>query len=505
MKKQILVNVEASERRVAIVIENRLDDYFVERLDQKTVVGNIYKGEVNSVVPAIGAGFINYGAEKNGFLYVSEAMEAMPDYEEGEVIYDTETPPAGRQLKRGRASLKIEDLLKKGQQVLVQVIKEEIGTKGARLTTNISLAGRYLVFMPNSGKIGISRRIRDDKERKRIRDILKTFKLPPGAGLIARTAAIGSTNKDLARDVKFLAKQWALIKSASKRRSAPSLLWHELDLISKVMRDMLTEEIDKLIIDDRLEFKKKKRVLANLSPMFKSRIELYRGDEPLFERYGVEKEIDKIFQRKAFLKCGGHITIEQTEGMVAVDVNTGRFTRKKDPEETIYRVNIEAAVEVARQLRLRDVGGIIVIDFIDMSSEQRRKNVFNALRQELKKDRARTHIASFSDLNIVEMTRQRTYKSIESVSYQSCPYCNGRGLIKSAETVSILAIRKLKDFLKKTKARRPVEIVLHPDVAAKMRKDEARYLARFERMFRSRITVLENSSFHLEDIEIKRA
>ncbi len=503
-KKQILINVEAGERRIAIVVENRLDDYFVERLEQKTIVGNIYKGEVSAVVPAIGAAFVNYGAEKNGFLYVSEAMEAMPDYEEGGIIYETDTFPAGSQLKKARGTLKIEDLLKKGQQVLVQVVKEEIGTKGARLTTNISLPGRYLVFMPNSGKVGISRKIRDDKERKRIRDILKTLKLPAGAGLIARTAAAGCANKDLARDAKFLAKQWAQIKSASRRASTPSLVWHELDLISKVLRDILTEDIDKVIIDDKLEFKKKKRVIANFSPKFKSRIELYRDDEPLFERYGVEKEIDKIFQRKVFLKCGGYITIEQTEGMVAIDVNSGRFTRKKDPEETIYRVNGEAAVEIAKQLRLRDVGGIVVIDFIDMASEQHRKNIFNTLQQELRKDRAKTHIASFSDLDIVEMTRQRTYKSMESASYQSCPYCNGRGLIKSSETVSILAIRKLKNFLKKTKARRPVEVVLHPDVAVKMRKDDSRYLAKFERMFRTKISVLQNDRFHLEDIEIKR-
>lgn len=496
MKKEILINVEAGERRIAIIAENKLDDYFVERLEQKTIVGNIYKGGVSAVVPAIGAAFINYGAERNGFLYVSDAAEAMPDYDEGEVIYETER-------KKSRASLKIENLLKKNQQILVQVVKEEIGTKGARLTTNLSLPGRYLVFMPNSRNTGISRKIRDDKERKRIKDILKTFKLPPGAGLIARTAAEGSTKNDLGRDAKFLAKQWAQIKSASRKKDAPSLLWHELDMVSKVMRDMLTEEVNKIIIDDKTEFKKKRRVITNFSPIFKSRIELYKGEEPLFEMYGVEKEIDKIFQRKVFLKCGGYITIEQTEGMVAIDVNSGRFTKKKDPEETIYKVNAEAAVEVARQLRLRDVGGIIVTDFIDMANRKHRKNVFDALQYELKKDRAKTYIASVSDLDIVEMTRQRRYKSIESAAYRSCPYCNGRGRIKSAETVLILAIRKLKDFLKKAKGRREVEIILHPEVAAKLRKDESRHLGGFRRSFRTKITVLENSRFHLEDIEIK--
>jgi len=496
LKKQILINVEAGEKRIAIVVENRLDDYFVERLEQKAIVGNIYKGRVSSVVPAIGAAFIDYGAAKNGFLYVSDALEAMPDYDEGEIIYDIKG-------KKGRVIPKIENLLKQGQEVLVQVVKEELGTKGARLTTNISLPGRYLVFMPNANKIGISRKIRDAKERKRIRDILRTFKLLPGTGLIARTASSGCTKKDLARDLKYLTKQWTQIVSLSRKKNSPFLIWHELDLVSKIIRDMLTEEVDKIIIDEKAKFKEIKNVVANFAPTFKLRLELYKDDEPLFERYGIEKEIDKIFHRKVFLKCGGYITIEQTEGMVAIDVNTGRFIKKKDPEETIYRVNIEAAVEIARQLRLRDVGGIIVIDFIDMTSKQHRKDIFNTLQHELKKDRARTNIISFSELDIVEMTRQRVYKSLESASYQSCPYCNGRGLIKSAETVSILAIRKLKSFLKKTRARGSVEIVLHPDVAAKLRKDESGFLHRFQRRYKNKIIVLENSRFHFEDIEIK--
>jgi len=496
MKKQILINVEAGERRVAIIANGKLDDYFVERLDQKVVVGNIYKGEVSSVVPGIGAGFINYGIEKNGFLYVSDATDAMLDYEDSEILYDAAA-------KKSKSSLKIQDLIKKGQQVLVQVVKEELGTKGARLTTNISIPGRYLVFMPNSGKIGVSRRIRDDKERKRIKDILKSFKLPTGGGLIARTAASGSNKNDLARDVKYLTRQWAQIKAASKK-TAPILVWHELDLVSKVLRDVLTEEVDKIIIDEKTEFKRKTRVLTNFSPAFKSCIEFYKGNEPLFAKYGVEKEIDKIFHRKVFLKCGGYITIEQTEGMVAIDVNSGRFIRKKNPEDTIYRVNIEAAAEVAKQLRLRDVGGIIITDFIDMANAQHRKDLYNTLQKELKKDRAKTHIASYSELDIIEMTRQRTAKSIEGAAYQNCPYCHGRGLVKSAQTVSVLAIRKLKDFLQKTKARQSVEMVLHPEVAMKVREDATGALHKLQRTFRAKVAVLENNQLHLEDIEIKK-
>jgi len=494
LKKQILINAEAGEIRIALRIENRLDDYFVERTEHKAIVGNIYKGAVDSIVPAIGAAFINYGASKNGFLYVTDATETTVDFGEGEIIYEAEE-------KKDRGRLKIEELLKKGQQILIQAVKEELGTKGARLTTNISLPGRFLVFMPNSSKIGISRKIRDEGERKRIKDILKSFKLKEG-GVIARTAASGCSEKDLIRDVRYLSKIWGRIKVAAKRKQAPALLYEELDLTSKIIRDVFTEDVDKIIIDDKFEFKKIRHAIANFAPSFKSRIELYKNDEPLFEKYGVEKEIDEIYQRKVFLKCGGYITIEQTEGMVAIDVNSGRFTKKKDPEETIYRVNSEAAVEVARQLRLRDIGGIVVTDFIDMANPHYRRNVFNSLREELKKDRAKTNIASISELDIVELTRQRTHKSMESASYQTCPYCNGRGLIKSIDTISILAIRRLKDFLKSAKGRQGAEIVVHSDVAVKLRKDENGLLYKLQRNFRAKITVLENNRFHLEDIEI---
>ncbi|MFH0731903.1 MAG: Rne/Rng family ribonuclease [Candidatus Omnitrophota bacterium] len=498
MKKQILINVEAGERRIAVLAENKLDDYFVERIDQRNIVGNIYKAIVSTIVPAIGAGFINFGAEKNGFLYVTDAAEAMPpDFDEEEIAYDTEA-------KNPRGHLKISELLTKGQQLLVQVAKEELGTKGARLTTNISLPGRFLVFMPNSNKIGVSKKIRDYKERDRIKDILKAFKLPDGAGLIARTAASGSAKNDLERDIRYLTRQWALIKALSKKKAAPALLWQELDVTSKLIRDMQTEELDKIIIDDKDEYNNVRHVASNFSPELRTRIELYKEDEPLFEKHGIEIELEKIFHRKVYLKCGGYITIEQTEGMVAIDVNSGRFTRKKDPEETIYRVNIEAATKIAQQLRLRDVGGIIVIDFIDMANKQYRKNVFNTLQHELKKDKAKTNIVSFSDLDIVEMTRQRTHKSLESAAYQSCPYCNGKGLVKSADTVSILTMRKLNEFMKKTRTRGPIEVVLHPDVAIKLRADENGFLHKLQRKYRNKITVLENIHLHLEDIEIKK-
>ncbi|MBN1405511.1 MAG: Rne/Rng family ribonuclease [Candidatus Omnitrophica bacterium] len=501
MKKQILINVEAGERRIAILAENKLDDCFVERLDRKEMVGNIYKAVVDSIVPAIGAAFVNYGKPKNGFLYVSDATESLEDYEDEGVVYDTDT-------SKEKKFLKIEELLKKGQEVMVQVVKEELGTKGARLTTNVSLPGRYLVLMPHGEKIGVSRRIREDQERKRIREILKTFKLPENTGLIARTAAAGCDKKDLIRDFKYLSRQWLFIKANSKRKAAPALLWQELDLASKIIRDILNDNFEKIIVDERIEFKRLLHVINNFSPEFRSKVELYRGEEPIFEKYGIEKELDKVYNRKIFLKCGGYITIEQTEGMVAIDVNTGGYTKKQNPEDTVYKVNLEAAVEVARQLRLRDVGGIVVIDFIDMETEQRRKSLFNTLQYELKKDRAKTHIACFSELNIVELTRQRTHKSLESSAYQSCPYCEGKGLIKSQDTVAILAIRKLSEFLKKsgTRARgnREVEIVLHPDVAAKIRKGKSDYINKLARLFRVKIVVLENTSFHYEDIEIKR-
>lgn len=497
--KEILINIEAGERRVAILRSKKLEWYFIERIAEKRIVGNIYKGRVNAVLDGMGAAFIDCGLEKNGFLYVSDITAPVSEDEDTGFFFPKNV---GR---RENSNVKISEILKKDQDILVQVTKEEIGTKGARLTTHISLPGRYLVLMPTSKKIGVSRRIKDDGERRRIKAILHELNLRKETGLVARTAAEGGTKKEFSRDVKYLLSTYESINKLARQKPAPSLLFEELDLSSKIIRDFLSDDTSKVIVDDKQEFKRLRGFTGRIDPKLRNKIDLYRGDIPLLEKYNVEKEIDKLFERKIYLKCGGSIIIEQTEGLIAIDVNSGKFTGKKNLEDTVFKVNLEAAEEIARQLRLRDVGGIIIIDFIDMESQARQKKIFSALQQALRKDKARTHVVSMSELNIVEMTRQRVRKSLESASYRRCPYCEGKGMIKSADTVVIVALRKLKAFLKthRFKRRKNVEIIVHPDVAQRLVNEDAASLDFLRRSFRRHITVVSDDNLHIEEVKIE--
>lgn len=517
--QEILINIEAGERRVAILSSKRLEWYFVERIPEKRTVGNIYKGKVNSVLDGMGAAFVDCGFERNGFLYVSDIIAPAPESEEEDLEFffpqnqtrqDNSNPKPisdsrySRRDNRISEQVKISEIIKKGEDILVQVTKEELGRKGVRLTTHLSLPGRYLVLMPTSKRIGVSRRIKDGQERLRIRNTLQEFKLPKEMGLVARTAAVGCSKREFARDLNYLLNTYNSINRLAKQEQAPALLFEELDLSLKIIRDFLGEDTAKIIIDDKEEYKKLKHFTAKIAPKFGNRIYLYREDLPLFERYDIEKKIDRLFESKIFLKCGGYITIEQTEGMVAIDVNSGKFTSKRSLEDTVFKVNCEAAEEIARQLRLRDVGGIVIIDFIDMESRQHRKEVFSILQNALKKDRARTHIVSMSELDIVEMTRQRVRRSLESVSYQNCPYCEGKGRVKSAATMTIIALRKLKAFLRSHKARRgSVELLVHPFVAQRLVKEDSPSLDFIRRSFKRQISVVADDSLHIEDSRIE--
>lgn len=515
--QEILINIEAGERRVAILDSKKLEWYFVERIPDKRIAGNIYKGRVESVLDGIGAAFVDCGLERNGFLYVADIIAPVPEEEDSGFFFlssgsrqNSPHPKSGHSAHSSGSSRKVEskisEIIKKGQEISVQVTKEGLGTKGPRITTNISLPGRYLVLMPTSKRIGVSRRIRDEQERHRIKTILKELKLPQNMGLVARTAAAGGNKKDFLRDVNYLLDTYNKITRSAKQQNAPSLLFEELNLSMKIIRDFLTEDITKLIVDDKGEYNKLKHFTARIAPALRNRIHLHKEDVSLFEKYNVEAEIDKLFHRKIFLKCGGYITIEQTEGMVAIDVNSGKFTGKKNLEDTVFKVNCESAEEVARQLRLRDIGGIVVIDFIDMEFQRHRKEVFSILQKALRKDRAKAHIVSMSELDIVEMTRQRIRKSLESVSYQNCVYCMGKGRVKSAATMTIIAMRKLKAFLKTHRARRvPVELSVHPHVAQRLVKEDAPSLDSLRRRCGRRIAVVSDDSLHIEEIKIEPA
>jgi ribonuclease G len=495
--QDILINIEAGERRVAILRDKKLEWYFVERIAEKRIVGNVYKGVITSVLNGMGAAFVDFGLGKNGFLYVDDIIPQELDDD------DIELPPDKRPKRRHSGHAKISDIVKKGQEVIVQVEKESLGTKGARLTTHLSLPGRYLVLMPTSRKNGVSRKIKDDKERLRIKAILNEIKLPDGMGLVARTAAEGCDKRDFLRDVSYLLDIYNRIIKSAKKEHAPALLFEEFDIGLKIIRDFLNNDTSAVLVDEKQEFKRLKSFTHRIVPKYRNKVSFHGDNVPLFEKHNVEKEIDKLFERKIFLKCGGYITIEQTEGMIAIDVNSGRFTGKKNLEDTIFKVNKEAAEEVARQLRLRDIGGIVIIDFIDMESASRRKETLSILQNALRKDKARTNIISFSELNIVEMTRQRVRKSLESVSYENCPYCQGKGMVKSDEAMVTSILRKLKSFIKTNRKKQVVEVYVHPRIAQRLVNQDAPAIDNLKRLFRRRVTVVSDDTLHIEEAKIK--
>ena len=496
MKKEILITLDANEKQVAILEEGRLEEFYIERSIELRMFGNIYKGRVKSVVPGIGAAFVDLGTKKDGFLYVTDALKSPLDIE-AEYGESPDSPRESESRSRG-----IEDVLKVGQEVIVQVVKEPIRTKGPRLTTHFSIPARYLVMMPGDEKVGVSRRIEDRLERERIRKILAEInhKLR-GAGFIVRTAGEGKGAKEFQRDVRYLANVWERIQKEIHRKRAPSLIHREADLVERVIRDYLTEEGDILVVDHPELFHRASRFCQVYLPGQKIEVRLYQDRTPLFEKYNIEKEIEKTFQKNVPLKSGGYLVIEQTEGLVAIDVNTGKFTSRRNLEETVYQTNLEAAWEVARQLRLRDIGGIIIIDFIDMERAEHRRNLFRTFKESVKKDRAKTNLVQISELGLIEMTRQRVRPSLESAVYDTCPYCEGKGMVKSPTTMAIQTVKELRKSLGHSQGR-TVNAYVHPNVAERLLHQEKRVLEQLERQNRSRIFVYSDTNLHLEDVNI---
>lgn len=521
MHQEILINVEPQEKRVAIIENKALEEFHVERQGAQRLVGNIYKGRVEAIVPAIGAAFVNIGLEKNGFLYVQDLTP--PDYEKIAELVDksynehaqeeektTSAPSLAENRSGGSISpdnnrsqtqMNIKDMLKVGQEILVQLVKEPLGTKGARLTTHISLPGRYLVLMPCDVHKGISRRIQDSGERARLKEILKGLKVQ-NMGLIVRTVSSGSTKRDFLQDLRYLTNLWRRIKVFAQKKHAPCIIHEDYDLVLRTIRDNFTSKANKLFVDSKDEYRKIIRFLGIFSPSLRSRVQFYHSEESLFEKKGVEDEIAKIYNRQVSLKSGGHIVIEPTESLVAIDVNSGKFTGKKDPEENAYLVNLEAAREIARQVRLRDMGGIIIIDFIDMKLAKHRQKVFEALAEVLKRDYAKTNISRLSDLGLIEMSRQRSRQSLESVAYQSCPYCQGKGMVKSPATMAIFALKKIKKMLQKTR-KKTFLVFAHPEVASCILNQNRYALYELERKFRAKLVIKQNPSLHMEDLKIE--
>ncbi len=543
MVKEMIVSANDRETAVAILEDDQVVEFFVEREKQQGVVGNIYKGRVSKVLPGMQSAFVDLGLERDGFLYVSDVLppeEALDDDADddgaaatppaalapvavGDAVETAETvgevldtaPPAApadtprpdrRQRLDRAAQPNIEDLLKEGQDVLVQVAKEPIGTKGARITSHITIPGRFLVFMPTVDHVGVSRKIESREERARLRGIVRQFRESHGftGGVIIRTAAANRAEADIIGDLEYFHQTWQEIQHKSGTQRAPSTVYREQSLVAKLLRDLLTEEFSVIRIDSPSEYRKAVALLERIMPSMLPRLKLYSREYPILEEYGVRSEIDKALRSKVWLKSGGYLVINQTEALVAIDVNTGRYVGKKTTgrlEDTILKTNLEAVKEIVRQLRLRDMGGIVVLDFIDMEDKKNRQKVLQALEQELRRDRAPSKAVQVSEFGLIIITRKRVKQSLERLMSEPCPYCSGTGTIKSSMTIC-------QDILNEMRKVGPdidghgVLLRVNPDVARALHDDERGVLREIEKITGRRVTLKPDAHLHHEQFDV---
>ncbi len=497
--REIVINAGSHETRIAELENKRLVELQVERHESPSIVGNIYKGRVDSVVPGIQAAFIDIGQDKNGFLYVSDIAGAEGT---GDMMLDEGKPRARTRARRAKQQ-PIETILKKGQHIMVQVIKDRLGTKGARLTNFITVPGRYTVLMPTVSTLGVSRKIESEEERERLKKILRAVR-PKGMGLITRTAGEGRSREDFQSDSKYHAKVWDNIKTKYERMNGPGLIREDLSPILRAVRDRFTSEFDCLTVDDDEQNDRIIAFLESLDPELKPRVKLYNHKRPIFDKMGIEDDITKALRRQVYLPSGGHICIDQTEALIAIDVNTGKFTGKKQLEDTVFQTNIEAASEIARQMRLRDMGGIIVIDFIDMDQERNRKKLLRTLHEALQADRAKTTVSEINELGMVEMTRKRVKHNLVKALSQPCPYCEGSGQVRSVTTMTFDILRKLQSLFVTSKEKHII-VQVHHDVARRLQNENKAMLDEIAERFERTIDVEAGVDFHIHDVKVLRA
>jgi ribonuclease G len=515
MTKEMIISANGHETMVAILEEDLVTEIFVERERQRGVVGNIYKGRVSKVLPGMQCAFIDIGLERDGFLYVSDVVDTIEEFDrlEGGDDEEDETgtaaDAAGRGERRGRGERgpqpKIEDLLKEGQEIVVQVAKEPLGTKGARLTSHATLAGRFLVFMPTVDHVGVSRKIESRDERNRLRGIVRQFREQQGfgGGVIIRTAAGGRPEQDILSDLHYFNEIWKEIRQKFESTRAPAVIYREQSLVSKLLRDLLTEEFSAIRIDNPQEHKHVLDLVSRIMPSLGSRVKLYTKDYPIFEEYGVQPEIDKALKSKVWLKSGGSIVINQTEALVAIDVNTGRYVGKRTGrlEDTIVKTNLEAVKEIVRQIRLRDLGGIIVLDFIDMEERKNRQKVFQAIELELKKDRSPSKLLQVSDFGLVIVTRKRVKQSLERVLTEPCPYCSGTGVIKSSATICYEILSEVKKIGSDLNGH-GVVLRVNPEIARALKEEERAVMSDLKHALGKDITIKPDTHLHHEQFDL---
>ncbi len=509
MASEIIINSNPREIRVALVENNQLAEIFIEHKAKKGIVGNIYKGIATKILPGMQVAFVDIGLEKAGFLYVGDIdvidlIEFESDEDVSESIdlgEDEDAPAEGKPSRMANRGIPIQDLLKEGQEIVVQVAKNPMGTKGARITSFITLAGRHIVYMPTVNQISVSRRIEDEAEKNRLKALVAEIGRPD-EGYIVRTAGLGRNKEDFVPDVNFLHKLWDNLKGRSDSQEAPCLLYEDLNLIFRSIRDLFNEDVQHLVIDSKIDYEQCIEFCANYLPHLVDKIEIYKEPVPIFDYYAIEIEINRTLGRKIWLKSGGFISIDQTEALVAIDVNTGKFVGHTDPEETILKTNLEAVKEVVYQLRLRNIGGIIIVDFIDMTKEESKEIVWNALTQELKFDRSRTNILKISELGLVEMTRKRVRGSLSQILCDPCPYCEGKGHIKSPTTVCYEIIRALQRLVTNNLTQKNITIEVSPPVYALLFEEETSYLDDIEKSYNIEVNVKINPKLHQEKYTI---
>jgi len=504
MKREIIINVEKLETRVAIMENGRLEEFMVEHPEEERLVGSVFKGRVQNLENDLQAAFVDIGLKKNAFLHY---WDIVPD---ADSLLDDDDPQDRHQQKGGRKAkgLSDEEIAKQfpaGSEIIVQVSKGPISTKGPRVTASLSIPGRYLVMMPGTKTRGVSKKIGDANERKRLKKILDRLPLPDNVGIVVRTAGQGASARAFARDLRSLLSIWNEMQGNVKNLRTPCCIFQEPDLCERVIRDWLTEDVDAIVIDDPERYESMREVASRISRRAKSKIRRFDGGTGIFEHYGVERQLKDAFARQVPLKSGGYLVIDETEALIAVDVNTGHYKGKGNQEDAIREVNLEAVDEVARQLRLRNIGGLVILDLIDMKSRKHQREVCRALKDALRRDRARTNVLEISELGLLEMSRQRQDQSILSQLTSTCPYCQGSGLVKSPMAVSIEIQRKLIALLKKAEAEgKPFEpkIVIAPQVMQRLRTEDSNILATLQRDYNTRLTFVSELHRHPEAFSI---
>jgi ribonuclease G len=495
MTKDIIVSSTPQETKVALLEDGLLSEFFIEREAHRSVVGNLYEGRVTRVLPGMQSSFVDIGLERDAFLYVADVVEGLD-----ENLLTPEEQAVGSNGNNRHAP--IEERLKEGQSVLVQVLKEPLGTKGARITSHVSLPGRYLVFMPTVEHVGVSRKIVDDEERRRLKTMLKEIRQERGGGgFIVRTAGFGRSREDFERDARYLTRTWDEVRALAPRQSPPALLHRELSLVQRLLRDILNEDVAQIHLDSQKEFDRTLDLVTQLQPEMAPRVRLFTKPRNIFEEHGVSPELERALRPRVWLASGGYVVINQTEALVAIDVNTGRYVGKKTLEDTILKTNIEAAREIVRQIRLRDLGGIIVVDFIDMEERKSRQKVMAALEQELKRDRSPTKVLSINEFGLVVITRKRVKQSLERTLCQPCPYCTGSGMIKSVATVCAEIydeVRKLVGDMRGT----PLLLRVNPDVARALAGEESGVLKELSDLVGTPVRVQGDPLLHQEQFDV---